>query len=695
MPCWQWTGRMFQPRSWRNSYRGADAILAFPGPSLAEAAGRLADAPRAGAVVIGANTSFPAVRPDAWIGCDHPECYDADLMSQPFPKFLGNAYAEMPWGGRLVKEFFNTFFVDREKRQGADLPTNAFVPARLGEQPHFVWGWTFFTALHLAAWMGCRRMYLVGVDLNVELTEADRKIMAGSGFTPAGSDDAGRYADGRNLDGRLAQINRVGMAIILQWLPALREKGRKYGFELIATGEHSAARKHLPYVPLAEAMERIARRARGERMIPPPADRRVHGLLANQAQWGTPRDGAFGVMTGSDEKTEWRLGWWFECLRRHYDGPVTFADFGMGPERLEWCRQRGRITDLRGTYLPGWFNKPVAATRSGYRRTVWIDSDAEAVGPIDELATLPTGPSGYAAAPDGHNPADVGLRPVNTGVIVFDHGCPAVLAWARAALTDPSFARGDQELLNRLIDDRMVPPPGEMPRACNTLRLAPWDGTERIVHWTGGAGDSWIRRTIFTLRGRAGELLARIPEDRPFAMAEIGVLDGRTSRALLQRRPMLRLTMVDLWGRIDNADEGLDRPVSEARGLSLMAEAHAATEFAADRREMVRADSVAAADDVPDGSLDLVFIDGDHSLAGCERDIAAWAPKLRGGGLLCGHDIDHPEFPHWGVRQAVERFLSEAAEPLGAGSGWAGAEIEPGKDYTWFVRKHGAATAAR
>lgn len=54
-----------------------------------------------------------------------------------------------------------------------------------------------------------------------------------------------------------------------------------------------------------------------------------------------------------------------------------------------------------------------------------------------------------------------------------------------------------------------------------------------------------------------------------------------------------------------------------------------------------------------DFRVDAVWIDGDHTLDGCRRDIKAWAPKVRPGGIVCGHDHDH-NFP--GVQQAVADF---------------------------------------
>jgi glycosyltransferase involved in cell wall biosynthesis len=62
-----------------------------------------------------------------------------------------------------------------------------------------------------------------------------------------------------------------------------------------------------------------------------------------------------------------------------------------------------------------------------------------------------------------------------------------------------------------------------------------------------------------------------------------------------------------------------------------------------------------AADLVPDGSLDLCFIDADHSYEGVVNDLARWVPKVKPGGIIGGHDYNGTSWP--GVRRAVdERF---------------------------------------
>ena len=41
-----------------------------------------------------------------------------------------------------------------------------------------------------------------------------------------------------------------------------------------------------------------------------------------------------------------------------------------------------------------------------------------------------------------------------------------------------------------------------------------------------------------------------------------------------------------------------------------------------------------------DEILDFIFLDGDHRYDGIKNDILSWLPKLKNGGILCGHDCE-------------------------------------------------------
>jgi len=63
--------------------------------------------------------------------------------------------------------------------------------------------------------------------------------------------------------------------------------------------------------------------------------------------------------------------------------------------------------------------------------------------------------------------------------------------------------------------------------------------------------------------------------------------------------------------------------------------------------------------ELDDECLDAVYIDADHSHAAVLADLAAWAPKVRRGGVISGHDYLDGVLPEgvFGVRSAVLEFF--------------------------------------
>ena len=62
-----------------------------------------------------------------------------------------------------------------------------------------------------------------------------------------------------------------------------------------------------------------------------------------------------------------------------------------------------------------------------------------------------------------------------------------------------------------------------------------------------------------------------------------------------------------------------------------------------------------AHDFVEDRSLDLLFIDALHDYESVRDDISYWQPKVKHGGIICGHDYENRRFP--GVKQAVHEVF--------------------------------------
>ena len=123
----------------------------------------------------------------------------------------------------------------------------------------------------------------------------------------------------------------------------------------------------------------------------------------------------------------------------------------------------------------------------------------------------------------------------------------------------------------------------------------------------------------------------------PLRGAEVGVHKGKTSALLLKDFSELTLYMVDSWPDREHQWGALNRVMKYAQ-----------------RRVYMQGDSVSKARNIEDGSLDFEFIDADHSHVGCLRDMMAYWPKLREGGLFCGHDYHKADCP--GVTQAVGEF---------------------------------------
>ena len=47
--------------------------------------------------------------------------------------------------------------------------------------------------------------------------------------------------------------------------------------------------------------------------------------------------------------------------------------------------------------------------------------------------------------------------------------------------------------------------------------------------------------------------------------------------------------------------------------------------------------------DFEDGTIDALFIDGEHSYYAVTRDILSYTAKVKSGGIIAGHDVDYPE----------------------------------------------------
>ena len=98
------------------------------------------------------------------------------------------------------------------------------------------------------------------------------------------------------------------------------------------------------------------------------------------------------------------------------------------------------------------------------------------------------------------------------------------------------------------------------------------------------------------------------------------------------------------------------------------------------RWETHRLRSVPCATIFDDGSLDCVYIDADHSRESVAADLRAWWPKLKSGGLFCGHDYHVPD--GW-IKTVGGGFQCGVAGAVQEFAGELGLEVRATKDLRW------------
>jgi len=135
--------------------------------------------------------------------------------------------------------------------------------------------------------------------------------------------------------------------------------------------------------------------------------------------------------------------------------------------------------------------------------------------------------------------------------------------------------------------------------------------------------------------------------------AEIGVDFGGHSESILKYPAVTKLYGIDPYQHDPNYIDSMNLPQDEFDELYRFTTTRL-SKFG-DRYQHVRKPSQAAVNDIPD-KLDFVYIDADHSYEGVFKDICTWFDKVRDGGVVGGHDYEHPDLIE--VKQAVDDFFS-------------------------------------
>ena len=134
-----------------------------------------------------------------------------------------------------------------------------------------------------------------------------------------------------------------------------------------------------------------------------------------------------------------------------------------------------------------------------------------------------------------------------------------------------------------------------------------------------------VRCISFTREGLA-KLFAELAFKRG---AEIGVQKGLYSEVLCQAIKGLELSCVDIWEPYTghNVTKTAQKNYVEAQ-----------KRLKPYNTKLIKLPSVEAAKQIPDGSLDFIYVDASHRFDDVMQDIIEWAKKVRVGGIVSGHD---------------------------------------------------------
>ena len=147
---------------------------------------------------------------------------------------------------------------------------------------------------------------------------------------------------------------------------------------------------------------------------------------------------------------------------------------------------------------------------------------------------------------------------------------------------------------------------------------------------------------------------------------EVGVAQGKYSECLLEGIPGLKLYGIDLWQEYDSL--GVCHRSKRTKNYEKIARERTKNYNC----ELIKGWSGEVVKQFENGSLDFVFIDGNHAYEYAVEDIAKWSKKVRSGGIVWGHDFDD----YSEVRKKCYEF-----NVINAVEGWT----KSYKIHPWFV----------
>lgn len=158
--------------------------------------------------------------------------------------------------------------------------------------------------------------------------------------------------------------------------------------------------------------------------------------------------------------------------------------------------------------------------------------------------------------------------------------------------------------------------PNEIKQKTADLKAVPFDSTNRYRAWE--------------------TYLAKYHCD---VVCEIGVKQGFHFAYLIAHNPR-EAVAIDCWGGPADKLPKFKRSVADKPFVKILQKY-----------------SMEAVKDFPDEYFDYIFVDADHTYEGISKDLTDWYPKVKKGGIFCGHD--YVVAKRCGVIQAVDEFVKK------------------------------------
>ena len=152
-------------------------------------------------------------------------------------------------------------------------------------------------------------------------------------------------------------------------------------------------------------------------------------------------------------------------------------------------------------------------------------------------------------------------------------------------------------------------------------------------------------------------IVSKVINDNDFKnCAEVGIGYGFHAKEILKNTDVDMLYLID--PHIDYSNDGFPRDVQNFGGFQKLDHNIRTNllQYSHKYQWFKQPSTTITQQQIPDNTLDLVFIDADHSYQAVQQDLRFWWKKVKNGGWLLGDDYNscHP-----GTTQAVDEFAAE------------------------------------